>query len=48
MKNIERLENKIAKLYEKADRYARVYGFESPKTIKAWKAYDKAAAKAEG
>lgn len=48
MKKAEKIENKLATLFEKADRYTRVYGHEHPKTIKAWRAYDKAAAKAEG
>jgi hypothetical protein len=43
----EKLENKVATLFEKADRYTRVYGHESPKTIKAWAQYDKYAAQLE-
>lgn len=43
----EKLENKVAILYEKADRYAKVYGHENPKTIKAWTQYDKYAAQLE-
>ena len=45
LKKIKRLENKIATLFEKADRYSRVYGLEHPKTIRAWIKYDKCAAK---
>ena len=41
----EKLTAKVATLYEKADRYTRVYGHENPKTIKAWKKYDKYAAR---
>ncbi len=47
MKN-EKLENKVATLFEKADRYSKVYGLEHPKTIKAWAQYDKWATKLEG
>lgn len=39
--NIQRIEDKLSVLYEKADRITKVYGLEHPKTIRAWEKYDK-------
>ena len=42
MKNrTEKNQKKLATLYAKAENYIRIYGFEHPKTIKAWNTYDK-------
>lgn len=42
---LQKLEDKTAILYEKADRFSTMYGLEDRRTVKAWKAYDRAAAK---
>lgn len=41
------IETKVKELYEIAEKTTTTYGLEAPKTIKAWREYEKWAARLE-